>query len=54
MKVYQIYSIWIKMILKIIKIIDQLIKPFGELEELLNYYDLRTRAFILSKSFDTS
>ncbi|CAN5583590.1 hypothetical protein BH23THE1_BH23THE1_16840 [soil metagenome] len=39
---------------KIIKIIDQLIKPFGELEELLNYYDLRTRVFILSKSFDTS
>jgi hypothetical protein len=39
---------------KIIKIIDQLIKPFGEFEELLNYYDLRTRVFILSKRFDIS
>ena len=38
---------------KIIKIIDQLIKPSGEFEELINYYNLRTRAFILSKSFDT-
>ena len=39
---------------KIIKIMDQLIKPSGEFEELINYYNLRTRTFILSKSFDTS
>ena len=35
--------------LKIIKIIDQLIKPFNELEELLIDTDQKTRVFILSK-----
>ncbi|WP_415310612.1 hypothetical protein [Candidatus Nitrosocosmicus sp. FF01] len=39
---------------KIIKIIDQLIKPFNELEALLNHTDEETKAFILSESFDMS
>lgn len=39
---------------KIIKIIDQLIKPFNELEDLLKDYAPKIRAFILSKSFDAS
>ena len=39
---------------KIIKIIDQLIKPFNELEELLIGTDEKTKAFILSGSFDVS
>ena len=41
---------------KIIKILDQLIKPFNELEQLLNDIDIndKTRAFILTRSFDVS
>ena len=39
---------------KIIKIIDQLIKPFTELEDLLSRTDPKTRAFVLTKSFDQS
>ena len=39
---------------KIIKIINQLIKPFSELEELLMHANPQTRAFILSRSFDVS
>jgi len=39
---------------KIIKIIDQLIKPFKELEELLIDYDKKTRALILTRSFNLS
>ena len=39
---------------KIIKIIDQLIKPYNELEDLLIHQDSKTKAFILSKSFDLS
>lgn len=39
---------------KIIKIIDQLIKPYSELEVLLRDTDQRTKAFILSRSFDLS
>lgn len=39
---------------KIIKIIDQLIKPFNELEELLIDFDPKTRALILLRSFDLS
>ena len=39
---------------KIMKIIDQLIKPFTELEELLIDSDPKTRAFILLRSFDVS
>ena len=41
---------------KIIKILDQLIKPFNELEELLIDIDIndKTRAFILLRSFDVS
>ena len=37
---------------KIIKIINQLIKPFSELEELLMHANPQSRAFILSRSFD--
>jgi hypothetical protein len=39
---------------KIIKIIDQLIKPFNELEGLLINHDPKKKALILSKSFDLS
>lgn len=39
---------------KIIKIIDQLIKPFTELEDLLIRTDQKTRSFILTRSFDLS
>jgi hypothetical protein len=39
---------------KIIKIIDQLIKPFTELEDLLSRTDPKTRAFVLTRSFDQS
>lgn len=39
---------------KIIKIINQLIKPFSELEELLMHANPQSRAFILSRSFDES
>lgn len=39
---------------KIIKIINQLIKPFNELEELLKPFDERIKALILLKSFDAS
>lgn len=40
--------------IKIIKIINQLIKPFNELEQLLIHATPMTRAFILSRSFDIS
>ena len=40
--------------IKIIKIINQLIKPFNELEQLLIHATPMTRAFILSRSFDVS
>jgi hypothetical protein len=39
---------------KIIKIIDQLIKPYDELEKLLSSTDPLVKAFILSRSFDAS
>ena len=39
---------------KIIKVIDQLIKPFNELEVLLINHDSKTKELILSKSFDLS
>ena len=48
------YLIWQRRFKKIIKIIDQLIKPFNKLEEFLIGYNPNTRAFILSRSFDVS
>lgn len=45
---------WDRDDIKIIKIIDQLIGPYNELEELLNTVGKNKREFILSKSFETS
>ena len=39
---------------KIVKIIDQLIKPYSELDALLRSANDMTRAYILSRSFDLS
>jgi hypothetical protein len=40
--------------IKIIKIIDQLIKPFSDLEELLEDIDSKPKAFVLTGGFDLS
>lgn len=40
--------------IKIIKIINQLVKPFNELEDLLDHVNPKTKAFVLTSSFDQS
>ena len=45
---------WDRDDIKIIKIIDQLIGPYNELEELLNPVEKYKREFILSKTFEAS